>query len=488
MISLLYLAAPAWLFLLGFCKPEFGWPLSALLLAALLFSRKPPPTELRDFWPALLGGLAVAWLSGFPNGPFPSDWIKHWALLEELGRRDWPVVLELQQQTQHLRFYLGAYLLPAGLSKLAAVPVWLPTALCFGLGYVLVIRSAIRAVDVPRRAWLVPLLLLAMAGADAYAEQVLRALLERPAVPWLGMHFEAWAYNSSGLPLEYSSLLTALAWVPHQAIATFLVCGLMAMPSARRNAGQMALGLGLLALWSPYGLIGLLPLALLEAWSRRQELRKADVMTCLLFATLFTLVVAWYLSADLPQAGACFSCVPARLGRWGDYLPILLVELLPFALLLRARLWRDAQCRVALLCLLVLPLLHGETPDFVMRASLGPLFLLSLRSIEVVLAWAPGLRPRLAIVAALVLALPTALSEAVYLRQGGAAHRELAARDPLAARWMKLVATERSYSAQQFLDLCGWQFLGQYFSRQAPGPLKVPPATVAPSDPGPDSR
>lgn len=474
MSVLLYLAAPAWLFLLGFCRPLLGWPLAVLLLLALLCCLDQRRVEPRRLLPALLGGLLVTWLSGFPFGPFASDWIKHWALLDELSRRDWPVVLELQEQTQYLRFYLGAYLLPAGLSKLTALPVWLSTLLWFGLGYVLVFRSLLQVIEWSGRAWLAPLLLLALAGADAYAEQLFRSLLLLPAVPWLGMHFEAWAFNAAGLPIEYSGILTALTWVPHQSIATFLVCGMFAAPREQRQPARLALALGLLALWSPYGLIGLLPLALQEAWSRRIELGRGAVLTCLLVAILFALLVAWYLSADLPGAGACFSCLPGRLAHWLEFAPFVLLELLPFGLLLGAELWRDRQCRLVLLCLLLLPLMYGETPDFVMRASLGPLFLLSIRSVQRLLKWAPGFRHRLALLAALCLSLPTALSEAVYLRQGGAAHRNLSERDPMAARWMRLSATQHAYTAEQFFELCGWNFVGQYFSRKPPTPLQVP--------------
>ncbi|HEY1090663.1 MAG TPA: hypothetical protein VGE47_06200, partial [Burkholderiaceae bacterium] len=428
------------------------------------------PQWLKGWLSGILGALLMAGLTGFPDGPFASDWIKHWALLHELTVQPWPVVIELNQQVQILRFYVGAYLVPAGLAKLSHSDVGGWAAVWFTLGYALIFRTVARR---QQGTALVAIgLLLAMSGADALADHLHRRLLGWPAPPWLGIHNEAWAYGAFELPLEYSGVVTALAWVPHQAIAVYLVT--LEVLNRDNRPARSALALGLLALWSPYGLIGLLPLVATEVWARRRELSGWRLHLCVIAGLGFAITVASYLASDLPQGTNCLACLPEHLQHAAQYLPFLGFELAPFALILGRQMWRDRLNRAALLCLLILPLFHAQTPDLVMRASLAPILLLALRSVERLMAGGPALLQRLAPLVGLALALPSVVSEVTYLRQGAAAHQAYAKPDPLSAPWMRLVARERRYTAAQFFDLCGWQYLPQYFAPHRPVVLSEP--------------
>ena len=473
---LLYLAAPAVVFLAGFMQLFVAIGVSVLLIAALatlVASGQAPQRTPIAIAASMCGAVVLAWLAGFPRGPFAWDWIKHWALTTELSTHEWPFTLDLQGKSAHIRFYIGAYLVPALAHKVFSF-ISIPIALgCwFLLGYFLVLRTVTAVAPSRRTTWLVLAIFLTLGGADLFAEHAYRAMRGLASVPWLGLHYEAWAFNAFGAPIEFSSMLTALLWVPHQSIATFIVAALLVLRGGPDTFRAAMLGCGLLAIWSPYGMIGLLPLMLMVAWDRKAELKHWRTLLCALASSAFTAVVAIYLSTELPSAGACFQCLPGRMLRFLDFAPFWIVELAAFALILQRRLLEDLSCLISLATLLLLPLLHGQTPDLVMRASMGPLFVLSVRSAQVVLAWKVLPWQKALQILAISLCLPSAASEVIYQREGGAAHQELSPRDPLSAKWIKTFADRSDYTAEQFLEICGWEYRSQYFSRQKPRLVK----------------
>jgi hypothetical protein len=318
---------------------------------------------------------------------------------------------------------------------------------------------------------------MVLGGADFYAHYAYRSLYEfpTPILPMFGLHHEMWALNTQFMPIEYSSIVTALAWVPHQAIATFLVASFL-IGQTQRRFPVFLLCFGLLSLWSPYGMIGLLPLVLVEAWRHREQLLARESLLAGIGGAVFAILVVFYLSVELPSKGACLQCFPERLTRLHQFAPFLFFELLPFGLMLGRRLWSNVACRTSLITLTPLPLLYGESGDLVMRASLGPLFVLALASIDAVLSDWSHVRRRVVQVTALLLCVPTAISEIVYLRTAGEAHRAFASWDPLVQEWVVDFARGDRLTAQQFFDRCGWKYLPQYFATRESFVLR--PASV----------
>jgi hypothetical protein len=143
-------------------------------------------------------------------------------------------------------------------------------------------------------------------------------------------------------------------------------------------------------------------------------------------------------------------------------------------LLLGSRLWRDPLPRLCVLILLAMPLLGGgEPPDFVMRASMGPLAILMLRVVEALPArWAEGRRAVAAVSLGLLLSLPTSVNEALYHLSAGAAHKTLPSWDPMSAPARSHFTRDFHMSVPAFFDECGWRYLPQYFARQ---PAYIPP-------------
>lgn len=478
-LEIAYLALPAFVFALGFLAWWVGIAIAILLGIGCILVFAERPERSGSGWAAastaVCAAAIVILLAGFPNGPFVWDWVKHWAIVNELGTDSWPVALELDGVARHLRFYLGAYLVPSFVHKLLptvdlqfAFGVWL-----FG-GFVLVFRTVCAVGSTKWQSGVAAVLLLVLGGADAFAEHIARGVQKLPVAPWLGIHYEAWAANAFRLPIEFSSFLTALIWVPHQSIATFLVAGLILFNDRKGGLGAAVLGYGLLSLWSPYGMIGLLPLMLLLTWERRHELLHWKTAIQVLAGASIALCMVDYLSTELPSGGACFSCLPDRLHLVPDVLLFLAVELSVFALILRKRIVQDLGCLISVVTLCLLPLFHGQTPDLVMRASMGPLFVLGVRSIQTVLQERLTVRTVVPVALALLLCTPAAVSEALYVRTGARAHLALGPNDPLGQKWIRTVATKTTYSAQEFFELCGWEFLPQYFSKRKPRLLRDP--------------
>jgi len=473
--GLLYLAIPALIFLASFITPPIGWGVGCFIVISMIviFATE---NKVRHTHKALLAAallaLLVLWIVGFPNGPYVCDWFKHWAILNELASHDWPLHLTLQDKEQYFRFYMGAYLPAALIHKsfpsvtvVAAFGAWL------FLGYVLVFLSASVVTKTRKQAWAASALLLLMGGAGMFGAHFYRALNRLPDGPWLGLHYDTWVANASNIPpLEFSSVISTLAWVPHQSIATYIVTCLLILRRSRGALEAAMLGFGLLALGSPYGMIGLFPLMLLLTWERRTDLMQAKTLLCTLAGASFALVVLANLSVGLPSVGPCFDCVVDRFnGRLSDFLPFWFVQLIPFVLILRVRLVRDTACLISVLTVVLISLMYGAVPDFVMRGTMGPLFVLYLRSVEVLAQWEKATPWQRALqILAVSLCLTTAVNEAIYQREAGAAYNAFASNDPLGAKWLGSFAMRDDYTAQQFFDESGWKYLKQYFSTEKP--------------------
>jgi hypothetical protein len=473
-LGLWYLALPCVLFLTFFVQPWLGIPIAFGII--LVSWRLSEPWSPRLSPPTLLAAglaFALALLIGILTGHSAWDWIKHWALINELANHEWPVTLSLQGETRYLRFYIAAYLVPALVTKLSpGWPVTVATTAWFALGFGLVFRMACAAHS--KRPWpvvaaamVIPLLL---AGADSLASHGLRALAGQPATEWLGLHYENWF---PGKPLQFASALTNLAWAPHQSIAVFIAAAMIVFDRGRFSIARAILAFGLLALWSPFGMIGLLPIICLRTLPGLPNAFNWATGAAILIGGSFAVVVAAYLSTDLPPGGLCLTCGAERLAELDDLLIFLIVELAASVLLLRGRILTDPLCATAFLSLLGLLFLRGDTIDFVARGSMGPLFILALRSTDRLLAAQNSPTGWLAAALALLLCLPTTASEIVYHASNGAAHREADARLPTDRRWLSVFSQHAGIDAKEFLDVCGWKYEGQYFSASRPWVLRA---------------
>jgi len=488
MLSLLYLAAPAFLFCLSFLERPLGFGLAIALGCSLyiVIREKPiasdthaPPRGACATGAALFASLLVLGITGFfPKGAFAWDWIKHWALLDLLTAKEWPVAVDdLVPGRQWLRFYVGAYLVPAGLASKTSVPVVATTAAWYAAGLFLVFRN-LQASSVRESKWpviLVPFVLLLMGGADSSAQRFLRSLLDYDRVPWYSTHSEAWSAVFIGRPLQYSGVLAQLTWVPHQAIASALATLVVLRQLRTQNVGRTALALGLLTLHSPYAAMGLAPFVLGAFIAHRDEVSDTRSLPTIAFLTItgasFAVTVAFFLKGDLPPGALlCFGCLPSS-----DAVKIfafLVVELSALSLCLTRDDFRNRSTIIAVGLLCILPFFGGKLADPVMRISMPAILILGIRaSNNIVRGSLLGVaaRPKFAVrLMALLLMTMTAIGEVGFHANAGADHRRLPVNDYLRAKPFSDYAEKSSYGIREFLDRCGWEFQPQYFSNSKP--------------------
>jgi hypothetical protein len=479
-LALAYLAVPALLFLIFFVKPVIGLVLATALAAVTAHTAWQSRHDTKSGGTsATLAVAAVAAcltlgvlaLMGFVSGHFSWDWIKHWALLNTLSSEPWPVQIELQGAPAYLRFYIGAYLVPAGIAHLSGWSLAVCTAMWYGLGLTLafMLIGDDEAGSGLQRLSVLPLLLL-MGGADAWLQRLQR--IEGPLVTITGFHHEWWADPWLDHPLQYGSPLSLLLWVPHQAIPALMAVGLLCRLRTPASLAPTAMAIGMLALWSPYALIGtviLLMGRIAGSTALQSALRRPDMATigAAATATAFAALMAWTLLHQLPAGGLDPGRVWSRLAQPAPYLLFLTVELAIPLLILRRRMFEDATSVAALLTLIVLPWVGGAVPDAVMRISMPALIYLFARSAQEI-ARQPLRRFAPGALAVMVLSGPTVWGEASYHAERARRHVALPDHDPLAAPHYTVWARHTRYTASEFFETCGWNWRPQYFSTTPP--------------------
>jgi hypothetical protein len=218
------------------------------------------------------------------------------------------------------------------------------------------------------------LLLIAFSGMDA-----LGAILFPGDYPTLWppvQHLEIWAGN-----LQYSSFTTQLFWVFNQSVPAWLCIALLLTRPPRDTA---LFAWSLCFFFAPLASIGLLPYVLVEWFEQTQFNIKTflqGIRFDLLLAGALIGLTSWLFFASNAAAQARgFQSLDLK-----DVLVFFLLEGGILWLLLAPRLWRDPRWALTGLLLLLMPFVQlGSGRDFVMRASIAPLFYLMAWSGETI--------------------------------------------------------------------------------------------------------
>jgi hypothetical protein len=444
-----YLLLPIGFFAYGWLRPAYALPALLLVALFLLAAAHAVAQATAAGWRTLtarpgalrqaLAGIAPAallllvWLllsgaggQGYQN----DDYHASNALFKALIQGHWPLTFQLDGQPAWVVYYLAYYLPAAAVGKFfgwqaANGALWLWTAAGCGLAFAwFVALSRVALQGRPGRLLLLAVLFCLFGGWDFVAASVLQG-----ALPAATAHTEFWA----GF-FQYSSNATLLYWVPQQALAAWLMTGLV-LDALYHPHDLRYLGLSLAAglLWSPLALIGLLPcLALLAGVYAMRGRWQALLQPAAIFAHVCALGLAvllgLYLTANryhFPN-GWVWQGVDNRalLARyylafwWVEFggLAVCLVLCLALAarqlpnrpLSLRAVGWRErlqqrfgleprhlAVLAVSLATLTLLPLYRlGFNNDLAMRASIPSLFVLWLFTSQVILGTQPGFAPQ----------------------------------------------------------------------------------------------
>ena len=325
------------------------------------------------------------------------NWDHHWrnAVLRDLITYDWPVVYSAPERgpIKMLVYYVG-YWLPSALVGKAFG--WQAANFFLFLWTWLGVFLVTLHLSFKLKASLIKIvfLLILFSGMDA-----LGALFLASDYPTLWppiQHLEIWAGN-----LQYSSFTTQLFWVFNQAVPAWL-CILLIIEDnviARRvdfptkqSPTQKEIASGeeqerprndiKLFIWAlcfffaPLASIGLLPYLLVE-WIKRTNIKALfkDVRFDLIFASVLIVIISYlFFSSNSAAQERGFQFLAIK-----DFLSFFLLEGGILWLLLANRLWRDPRWAVTGVLLFIMPFIQlGSGRDFVMRASIAPLFYLMI--------------------------------------------------------------------------------------------------------------
>lgn len=438
-LSLLFLAAPAVLFLAGWVRPMVAVPVGLALAAGIgtglarhVRSRRTSSTALDGVLVVALV-IVLALLSGAGAvGHQRLDWYKHNAVLHDLTVEPWPVVYhETGREGRGLLSYgVGYYLPAAAVGKVAglggahaALLAW--TALGLGLTAAWLSRLSGRIAWIGMVAW------LGVNGMDALGMLLVGGRSQDLMQWWSGF-------------AQYPSNPSLLFWTPQHALAGWIGAALVVHAHEHRwPAPASGAVVAVVVLWSPFAALGLAPLLVSSLLRRRSEVAGLAAGTAL--TVPFAVVAAAYLLGSerggVPAGWVWESLGPGRGPvMWALFVAVeVAVPLLALALLYRpggaaeeagARAAWDARVWLwpAALTLVVLPAAYvGNFNDLVSRASVPSLFVLAVLVLRLPwderLAQAAPVAARVLAAALLVGALQPAADVTAQVMWSGGAER-----------------------------------------------------------------
>lgn len=403
-LSYIYLTLPFILFLFGWVRLTVAIPLAIILLFTLykllLTNYQPSNTNHQPstshkpstiYW--LL--LTTFWLllSGIGGYAF-QNWDHNWrnVVLRDLMNFDWPVTYAQPESgpVKMLVYYVGFWLPAALIAKFTnwqaanfALFIWSL------LGVLLVTHhlgnffktSNLKAA----------LLFIFFSGLD-----ILGTLFFPQNYPTIFppiTHLETWAGN-----LQYSSFTTQLFWVFNQAIPAWLVITMLVtlseakalypvVPETLRSAqsdkrSELILLFSLCFFFAPLASLGLLPYILIELIKQTdfKSLFKNLRWEQILSALIIFLLSSFFFTANTAAQSRGFQFLPLD-----KFLAFFLFEGGILWLVLAPSKHKDPRWIVTGILLAIIPFIQlGSDRDFVMRASIAPLFYLMLMTGETI--------------------------------------------------------------------------------------------------------
>jgi hypothetical protein len=214
------------------------------------------------------------------------------------------------------------------------------------------------------------LLLIFFSGLD-----VIGALLFAKDYPTLWppiTHLEIW----SGGDLQYSSFTTQLYWVFNQAVPAWL-CIALILSTVRNDAqtlSQKGFVWALSFFFAPLASIGLIPYLMIDLFTLTdwKSFFKSIRVGLLLATGIIFLLSYFFFSSNTAAQERGFQLIALK-----DLLVFFLLDGGIFWLMLASSKWRDPRWAVTGILFLLMPFIQlGNGRDFVMRASIAPLFYL----------------------------------------------------------------------------------------------------------------
>lgn len=340
------------------------------------------PIEIGALAACLLAGVVLCMLGG--EGHFfysTTDWITRDAVLSDLIKNGLTVLYRYEGQDYLLRAPLGMYMIPAVVGRalgLYAAHLALLAQNAFLTGTIAYFVAQMAGV----RKGPMLLLLFAFSGVDIVPILIAEAIEifgHNAFLPFA--HIEWWGEYYSAIRLQYSSHLTQIFWVPnHMAPGWWFATLALLYARAEVDLAVLLVSFATMLLWSPLAMMGAAPFLLMFAL--RELPRKIFAARNFMAgaAGLLLVPIALYLTLDAASVPSEFLFkYDGFTLRWALFLA---VEIPQLAIVAYAWNKIEAPDRPLLLftsaLLFVIPAFSvGASNDFVMRASIPPLFLLA---------------------------------------------------------------------------------------------------------------
>ena len=404
--SLVFLVLPVIIFCLGYLKLGAGVPLAVIFAGIVFLSvmdcrRNSRGQQLADdsdcirLQVSCIAGLAVtaivlSYVTGIGEYIYTlQDHSYRRAILRDLVNYDWPVIYNYNTQTnpevvkifgmisgERAFSYYFIYWLPAALvgktAGFAAADFFL--LIWNSAGIFLTMTGLMKLAG--RQTRIVPFVYIFFAGLDAIPNMI------NCIAP-----FDSWVWLQGWVPyLSYVANFTELANVFNQAVPCFLIMTLLLMSENTRSMGLTG---GILFAYSPWAVIGLIPIVavMLFKGDRSGADFKRSVRNILSSVNIFSAVTILFLfgsfylanSGSLGYRGFTWTFYDNRLMFIPAYIVFIAIEVLPFVLMLYSREKNNPVFLASVLVLLIIPIYRvTEMNDFSMRCSMPGLFVISV--------------------------------------------------------------------------------------------------------------
>ena len=405
-LSLGFLTLPIVIFFAGYLRAYVGIPLALLLVFAFAMSVRDctkdqakkllttDDTAIKIPVGYLIGfavtAVVLSLVSGVGEFIFTlNDHPYRRAIMNDLVNYKWPVIYDYSTQTNpdvikeigrtsgtYAFMYYFTYWLPAALvGKIGgSFAANLALMLWNAIGILLTFIGVSKIIG--RASFTVPFVYICFAGLDVLPN-IIHNFVEWEC--WNGM--EVWAPV-----LAYMSNFAELTRVFHQCVPCWLIMTMIMMSYNTRSLGLCG---GVLFAYSPWGIIGLFPIAVVRAFSKpmrdggvkgsiKNLLSIINIISC---ASLLLVYTPFYLGNHSSTSIKGFFW--EFIGNPGlsvvVFIVFILIEIAPVAIILWKTEKKNALFIAALIELMIIPLYKiTEANDFCMRSSMAARFILCI--------------------------------------------------------------------------------------------------------------
>ena len=396
----LYLYLPILLFYLLWIRPLLSVPALVMIILALVLcfqkgERQKAEVENKKGMASFILCIVIlmAWclLSGMGGYCHQSlDWEKHNFILRLLTEQKWPIIVKYKEERGVLVYYIAAYLIPALIGKLmhsfrvAEIALLIWTA--FGLYLTIRLLETQLNMDKPLQRLVLCLVLFLFSSFITPVSGIYGNLF--PDDVGTG---EQWYWLSITYPVQFSSNMMLLRWVPQQAVSGWLMTLLLLQE--KEHCERWGVVLLPAILYSTFVFVGLVFLSVLfwitdciKQCALKASLRRIVALRNLL-CVFPALILILFILCSMLQERQGYGEMSFRLitYRGRGLITLLCLELTwgLWPLLLAEKELKNPALLCATILLLLLPLFQmGEWNDLCMRASIPAMFILCILTVK----------------------------------------------------------------------------------------------------------